>query len=90
AILGKRSLPVFIAGTVLAMAAQVMKLINPGGFAYDSLLIAAGIAMQFALAYYLEWLSGLGRSGKSKPVRSEAPPVHASFGVRAMATGINR
>ncbi|RUU95590.1 hypothetical protein EOB36_32130 [Mesorhizobium sp. M6A.T.Cr.TU.017.01.1.1] len=90
AVLGKRSLPVFIAGTVLAMAAQVMKLINPGGFAYDSLLIAAGIAMQFALAYYLEWLSGLGRSGKSKPVRSEASPVHASFGVGAMATGINR
>ncbi|TIO10222.1 OpgC domain-containing protein [Mesorhizobium sp.] len=87
AILGKRSLPVFIAGTVIAMAAQVMKLINPGGFAYDSLLIAAGIAMQFALAYYLEWLSGIG--GKSKPVRGEAPPVHASFGVGAMATGAN-
>ncbi|PAQ01071.1 MAG: hypothetical protein E5Y88_15840 [Mesorhizobium sp.] len=90
AILGKRSLPVFIAGTVLAMAAQVMKLINPGGFAYDSLLIAAGIAMQFALAYYLEWLSGIGQSGRSKPARSEAPPVHTSFGGGAMATGINR
>lgn len=86
AILGKRSLPVFIAGTVIAMVAQVMKLINPGGFAYDSLLIAAGIAMQFALAYYLEWLSGIGQSGKSKPVRSEAPPVHTPFGVGAMAT----
>ncbi|GLS35340.1 membrane protein [Mesorhizobium tianshanense] len=84
AILGKRSLPVFIAGTVIAMAAQVMKLINPGGFAYDSLLLAAGIAMQFALAYYLEWLSGIG--GKSKPVRGEAPPVDASFGVAGMAT----
>ncbi|AZN99309.1 hypothetical protein EJ066_20485 [Mesorhizobium sp. M9A.F.Ca.ET.002.03.1.2] len=82
AILGKRSLPVFIAGTLIAMAAQVMKLINPGGFAYDSLLISAGIAMQFALAYYLEWLSGIG--GKSKPVRSEAPAVHASFGVGGM------
>ncbi|RWM91001.1 MAG: hypothetical protein EOR84_21095 [Mesorhizobium sp.] len=89
AILGKRSLPVFIAGTLIAMAAQVMKLINPGGFGYDGLLIAAGIAMQFALAYYLEWLSGIGRSGNSKPVRSEAPPVHASFGV-GMAAGMNR
>ncbi|TIX71293.1 MAG: hypothetical protein E5V21_26675, partial [Mesorhizobium sp.] len=64
----------------------VMKLLNPGGFAFDSLLIAAGIAMQFVLAYYLEWLSGIGRSGMSKPVRSEVPPVHASFGVGAMAT----
>lgn len=61
-----------------------MKLINPGGFAYDSLLIAAGIAMQFALAYYLEWLSSIG--GNSKPVRSQAPPIHASFGVGTMAT----
>jgi hypothetical protein len=84
AILGKRSLPVFIAGTLIAMAAQVMKLINPGGFAYDSLLLAAGIAMQFALAYYLEWLSGIG--GKSKPVRVEAPRVDASFGAAGMAT----
>lgn len=84
AILGKRSLPVFIAGTVIAMAAQVMKLINPGGFAYDSLLLAAGIAMQFALAYYLEWLSGTG--GKSKPVRGEAPRVDAPFGMAGMAT----
>ncbi|RVC53452.1 hypothetical protein EN779_27335, partial [Mesorhizobium sp. M4B.F.Ca.ET.088.02.2.1] len=72
AILGKRSLPVFIAGTVLAMVAQVLKLINPGGFAYDTLLISAGIAMQFALAFYLEWLSGIGSLGR-KPARGEAP-----------------
>ncbi|MER9296043.1 OpgC family protein [Mesorhizobium sp. M0621] len=90
AILGKRSLPVFIAGTVLAMAAQVLKLINPGGFAYDSLLISAGIAMQFALAYYLEWLSGLGWSGKSRPARNAAPPIHASFGMSSMAPRMGR
>ncbi|TIS54593.1 OpgC family protein [Mesorhizobium sp.] len=78
AILGKRSLPVFIAGTVIAMVAQVMKLINPGGLAYDSLLIAAGMAMQFALAFYLEWLSTIGGSGR-KPARSEAAPVRAAF-----------
>lgn len=72
AILGKRSLPVFIAGTLLAMAAQVLKLINPGGPAYDTLLVAAGIAMQFALALYLEWLAGLGPS-RGKAARGEAP-----------------
>ncbi|MER9625570.1 OpgC domain-containing protein [Mesorhizobium sp. M0222] len=82
ALLGKRSLPVFLAGTLIAMAAQVMKLINPGGFAYDALLISAGIAMQFALAFYLEWLSGIGL-GK-KPVRKEAPAVHQTFGMPAM------
>ncbi|CAN7533901.1 OpgC family protein [Mesorhizobium amorphae] len=86
AILGKRSLPVFIAGTVIAMVAQVMKLINPGGLAYDTLLIAAGIAMQFALAFYLEWLSAIGSSGKKS--RSEAP-ARASFGAQP-ATAVNR
>lgn len=90
AILGKRSLPVFIAGTVIAMAAQVMKLINPGGFAYDSLLIAAGIAMQFALAYYLEWLSGIGWSGKSKPVRNETSAVHQPFGLSPLVARLSR
>ncbi|WP_192182640.1 OpgC family protein [Mesorhizobium amorphae] len=88
AILGKRSLPVFIAGTVIAMVAQVMKLINPGGLAYDTLLIAAGIAMQFALAFYLEWLSGIGSSGK-KPVRSETAPARTAFGAQP-ATVVNR
>ena len=62
AILGKRSLPVFIAGTLIAMVAQVMKLVNPGGLAYDALLIVTGIVMQFALAYFIEWLSAIGLS----------------------------
>lgn len=79
AILGKRSLPVFIAGTLIAMAAQVLKLINPGGFAYDTLLIAAGIAMQFALALYLEWLSALGSSA-GRTMRED--PVRGPLGVR--------
>jgi hypothetical protein len=47
---------VFIAGTIAAMVAQVMKLLDPGGFFDDALLISTGIAIQFALAYYLEWL----------------------------------
>ena len=81
AILGKRSLPVFIAGTLLAMAAQVLKLINPGGLVYDTLLIAAGIAMQFALALYLEWLAGLGPS-RARPAREEA--ARAPFGARPL------
>lgn len=76
AVLGKRSLPVFVAGTVLAMAAQVMKFINPGGgFFYDASLIAAGIAMQFALAYYLEWLSGTGWSGNRTSAQKGAQPL---------------
>jgi hypothetical protein len=84
AILGKHSLPVFIAGTLLAMAAQVLKLINPGGAAYDTLLIAAGIAIQFALALYLEWLAGLSPA-RTKPVREE--PARAAFGAAPARVG---
>ncbi|MER8847293.1 MULTISPECIES: OpgC family protein [Mesorhizobium] len=84
AILGKRSLPVFIAGTLIAMVAQVVKLINPGGLVYDSLLISAGIAMQFALAFYLEWLSTIGGSGKARTAQTVPAPVRAPLGT-AMA-----
>jgi hypothetical protein len=89
ALLGKRSLPVFLAGTVIAMVAQVMRLINPGGLAYDALLISAGIAMQFALAFYLEWLSGIGWSGK-KPVRTEAPAARQPFGMAPVVARLSR
>ncbi|MBC2886927.1 OpgC family protein [Ochrobactrum sp. CM-21-5] len=77
AILGKHSLPVFIAGTLLAMVAQVMKLVNPGGLPYDTLLIATGAVMQFALAYYLEWLPSVGWNKKAaaKPAVPAAEPV---------------
>ncbi|MDG4895504.1 OpgC domain-containing protein [Mesorhizobium sp. WSM4976] len=86
AILGKRSLPVFVAGTLLAMAAQVLKLINPGGPAYDTLLISAGIAMQFALALYLEWLAGLGQS-RAKAAPEEVPHRRFAHPVPARAGG---
>ncbi len=74
AILGKHSLPIFIAGTLLAMVAQVMKLVNPGGLPYDTLLIATGIVMQFALAYYLEWLPSIGWGRKGAVQAKPAVP----------------
>ena len=64
AVLGKHSLPVFIAGTLLAMVGQVMKTVSPGGMVYDVVLISTGIALQFALAYYLEWLPRIGWADK--------------------------
>jgi len=66
-----------------------MRLINPGGFAYDALLISAGIAMQFALAFYLEWLAGIGWSGK-KPVRTEAPAARQPFGMAPVVARLSR
>ena len=64
AILGKRSLPVFIAGTLAAMAAQVLRNVHPTTLGFDIWLIATGILIQFTLAYYLEWISRIGASGK--------------------------
>ncbi|MFK4825284.1 OpgC family protein [Paenochrobactrum sp. BZR 588] len=75
AIMGRHSLPIFIAGTLLAMVAQVMKLVNPGGFWDDTLLIAAGIVAQFAFAYYLEWLSSLKHKAKTNAAPAMAQPV---------------
>ena len=74
AVLGKHSLPVFIAGTILAMVAQVMKTVSPGGILYDVILISTGIALQFGLAYYLEWLPKIGWGGtKARPAPASRP-----------------
>lgn len=75
AILGKHSLPVFVAGTILAMVAQVVKVMNPGGLLDDTLLVASGIMAQFALAYYLEWLPRIGWGGRPVQKPSPAKPV---------------
>lgn len=65
AVLGRHSLPVFIAGTVLAMVGQVLKTVHAGGIAFDALLLSAGIALQFALAFWLEWYSAFQRAGRT-------------------------
>ncbi|MBA8878237.1 OpgC domain-containing protein [Phyllobacterium myrsinacearum] len=95
AILGKHSLPVFIAGTILAMVAQIVKVMNPGDVLDDTLLIASGIMAQFALAYYLEWLPSIGwgkrpaqapQQAKSKLVVA-GRPVHGASMNSGMKSG---
>jgi hypothetical protein len=81
AILGKHSLPVFIAGTVLAMIGQVLKAVYGGGMVFDTSLIAAGLALQFALAYWLEWLPTIGWGGKRPAVAQR--PAEVTRGMQA-------
>ncbi len=69
AILGKRPLPIFITGTILALCAQVIKMTSPGGTARDVLLIGGGIALQFMLAYYLEWRAGVDKGASRVAVQ---------------------
>lgn len=75
AILGRHALPVFIAGTLLSMVAQVLKHALPATLALDTVLIAGGIAAQFALAYWLNWLPTIGWGGKAVPAKAKAESV---------------
>lgn len=75
AILGRFALPVFIAGTVLAMAAQTVKLSLTNSLLLDSLLIGTGIALQFALAFYLDWYQQLKKSAKPQAAKAKALPA---------------
>ena len=72
-MLGRHSLPVFIAGTILAMVAQALEIVRygPPSLLFDTVLIATGIALQFAFAYYLEWLSKL----RAVPTGRTEPPA---------------
>ena len=55
AVLGRHALPVFVVGTILSMAAQAWRGVFAPTVATDVLIVTAGIALQFALAYYIEW-----------------------------------
>ncbi len=76
AILGKHSLPVFVTGTLLSMVGQVVKVVYPETLAMDTVLITGGLLLQFAVAYYLEWLPTIGWGGKKvQAVRARPEPV---------------
>ena len=57
AVMGRHALPVFVAGTILSMAAQAWAMFTASGFATDIIIIAGGIWLQFALAHYIDWIS---------------------------------
>lgn len=54
-LLGRHSLAVFTAGTILAIGSQLLRAIVDGGHSLDMVLITMGIGAQFALAGALEW-----------------------------------
>ncbi len=67
AILGRHSLPVFVTGTIFAMLAQALKLQGGPSRMQDFLLVATGIGLQFAVAYFLEWLAMMRRRQREVP-----------------------
>jgi hypothetical protein len=53
-LLGRNALPVFVLGTLLGLASQVVKVAWEAHFALDSLLVLGGLALQLAFAWVLE------------------------------------
>jgi hypothetical protein len=76
AVLGKHSLPVFVTGTLLAMVGQVLTTVFPEkGFVFDTALVGTGLAVQFALAFWLEFLPTIGWGGKAATAPRIAPSL---------------
>ncbi|MER0239532.1 OpgC domain-containing protein [Fulvimarina sp. MAC8] len=55
AAMGRHSLPVFAFGTMLSLICQVIKFGREQEFFFDTGLLLAGLALQFALVLWLEW-----------------------------------
>lgn len=55
ALMGRHALPVFVAGTVLSMAAQAWRMLHVPNMTADIAIVSAGIVLQFAVAWYIEW-----------------------------------
>lgn len=66
-LVGQHALPVFIAGTLLAMAAQAWRTAAGTTIPGDIVIVMAGLALQFALACYLAWYRKLTKAGAAKP-----------------------
>jgi len=62
-LLGRNALPVFCAGSVLAIGAQVARFVLEAGVALELALVLGGIAAQVGLAAALAWMDG-GRSAR--------------------------
>ena len=81
-ILGRHSLSIFVAGTILAMAGQVLLYVTNKSPTVGAIYVVIGIAAQFAYAYHLEHkrLQVAGQRPVKAPAAAIAMPVH--FGKR--------
>lgn len=94
AMLGRHSLPIFAVGTVLSLVGQVIKHEGEPVFLFDTLLIGLGLAIQIALARYLDWWRIASKGVKpavapttARPVAGNSP-VPATLPVRPTPAGL--
>lgn len=85
-ILGRHSLNIFVAGTILAMVGQVLLYITNRDQIIGPIFVVVGIAAQFAYAYHLEYRR---EQEKTRPLAGGAipVPVRISRGVDAYRQG---
>lgn len=70
-LLGRNALPVFCTGTVLAFAAMPLRAGELGHPALDFLIVPGGIAVQFMLAWMLEWYRVGARAAPANSLRAQ-------------------
>ncbi len=54
-LLGRNSLHVFCAGSLLSLAGQIVRFANPAGLVTDTLVLLIGVAAMLAIAWGNEW-----------------------------------
>lgn len=64
-VMGRHALPVFVTGTILSMAAQAWRMVFVTNLEVDIAIVAAGIVLQFAVAWYIEWYRGVQNGWKA-------------------------
>ena len=77
-ILGRHSLSIFVAGTILAMAGQVLLYVTHSNPVIGAIYVAIGIVAQFLYAYHLEHkrLQAVGQHAEKVPARTIGMPLH--------------
>lgn len=76
-ILGRHSLSIFVAGTILAMAGQVLLYVTNKSPVVGAIYVVIGIAAQFLYAYHLEHqrLQTAGQRSEKAPARALSMPM---------------
>lgn len=77
-ILGRHSLSIFVAGTILAMAGQVLLYVTNKSPTVGAIYVVIGIAAQFLYAYHLEHkrLQLAGQRAQKAPAERISLPLH--------------
>ena len=72
--MGRNSLPVFVAGSLLSMAGWIVLIVTDGGVVMQTLVVAAGLSLMWAVAFGLERATVVRQPARA-PAFEAATPV---------------